>query len=1559
SFDDLPAYTRVFGTYASDASSEVILHLDEDPSSGPTNHTPIGFAVFDHSLKGNNGYRNAMNFGPGRFGSAVSPNDTNLVVKIEDDAMLHSSAFTIEGWFNFDSNTGNKVLLAKTVGSGTNNSYIIYYTNGGLFAAIGNAAAMGPILGAPFTPTVGKWYHIAYSFDDNTNVHSLYVNGLLAASGANVVPIGYDNHPVVIGGEHENEVLSNFFDGKVDEVRVSSSLRNPSEFNLQLPPANITATAADTVVSLAWSAGGGTVPASRYRIYRGADSTSMTLVDSSYTTGFTETLPNGPAVYYYRAVTVDSTGFESMKSFAAADTVFDVLPPAAPVNIAALAQDSQVQVTWSPTAATDFKKYYIYGGTVPNPSSLIDSTSVIDDTVKIYSGLTNYTPYYYRVTVADTNGNISGFSGDASGMPFDQTPPAALTSLTAVPHDGSIDLSWSVSGAPDFMKYYVYGGPTPNPITRIDSLFLSNLNSTTISGLTNYTNYYFRVTAMDLNGNESNYSNEVSETPVDLTPPAAPQNLTAVVHDGQLDLHWNPNAEGDFGKYYVFFDINPNPTNRLDSTSADVNDTVRTLYGLTNYQPYHIRIAAVDQHGNVGPYSSEITATTVDQTPPAFVQYPVAVSGNHQVVLHWNPNSESDFSKYYIYTGLTSSPTTLIDSAIAGVNDTSKTITGLMNGTQYYFRLRTVDTSGNISAYSIDVFATPADVTPPSAPQNLTASAGDAQTTIHWNPNGESDFAKYYIYRGTSPNPTTAFDSTSIITDTLKTYSGLTNYQHYYFRIAAADSTGNISGYSNEVQTTPYDLTALLAPQSVAAVAGDGQVTLHWDENVEGDFKRYVIFAGTTPNPVTRYDSTTIILDTLKIYTGLTNYQTYYFRIVSEDTSGNISPFSNEVSVMPVDLTPPAAPHQLAAVAGDGQVTIHWNPNSETDFKKYYIYQGTSPNPTMLFDSGSTVIDTIKTYEGMTNNQTVYFRIAARDTSGNVGPYSNEVAVTPYDQTVPADPSALIARIGNGQLQLQWYGVSDNDFMRYRIYAGLSSNPSTVMDSTHAGDKFDTYVVLKGLTNGLQYYVRITAVDSTGNESSFSNEVSGIPSLFTELKELNPDSNTVVLLHMNESTLGLVEDASGWNNHGTAFSGSSVNPSGRFGWGRSYDGSGSATVDIPASPSVTFGAGDFTAEMFFKTSNTDATQRLFFRFNGSSNKSWTVNLGFGAPLGVLNFEGLGTPSINGSTLLNDGRWHHIAAVRNGNTVHLYADGRLEGSGPVIMPDTAGGSLFVGGNNFNPTGMMDEVRVSNIARNPFSFNLQLAPVNLAATAAGTNVNLTWANGGGLAPLRRYYIYRGTDSTSMTAIDSTVNLNYSDAGLASSTEYFYRITAKDSSGFEGARSFAAAAVTADMDPPAIPQNLLSAAGDGAVTLHWNPNTESDLAKYYIYAGTAIYPTTIVDSTCGGLNDTLKTITGLTNDQQYYFRVTAVDTNGNISGYSDQIGAMPKDITPPAVPAGFYALVNNGLITLKWKQNHEPDLKKYRIYYHPNLGTIVPLDSTVTGADTSKSFGGFAYG
>jgi hypothetical protein len=86
-------------------------------------------------------------------------------------------------------------------------------------------------------------------------------------------------------------------------------------------------------------------------------------------------------------------------------------------------------------------------------------------------------------------------------------------------------------------------------------------------------------------------------------------------------------------------------------------------------------------------------------------------------------------------------------------------------------------------------------------------------------------------------------------------------------------------------------------------------------------------------------------------------------------------------------------------------------------------------------------------------------------------------------------------------------------------------------------------------------------------------------------------------------------------------------------------------------------------------------------------------------------------------------------------------------------------------------------------------------------------------------------------------------------------------------------------------------------GDVNVTWKPNHEEDLAGYKIYQGTASGNYT--HSTDAG-NVTSFTLTGLADNVQYFFTLTAYDTAGNESAYSAEISCTLGDQLAPTVVA-----------------------------------------------------------
>ncbi|MEI9476673.1 MAG: fibronectin type III domain-containing protein [Deltaproteobacteria bacterium] len=86
---------------------------------------------------------------------------------------------------------------------------------------------------------------------------------------------------------------------------------------------------------------------------------------------------------------------------------------------------------------------------------------------------------------------------------------------------------------------------------------------------------------------------------------------------------------------------------------------------------------------------------------------------------------------------------------------------------------------------------------------------------------------------------------------------------------------------------------------------------------------------------------------------------------------------------------------------------------------------------------------------------------------------------------------------------------------------------------------------------------------------------------------------------------------------------------------------------------------------------------------------------------------------------------------------------------------------------------------------------------------------------------------------------------------------------------------------------------------IRLAWNPNSESDLAGYGVYYGTA---SRTYGAPINVGNVTSYTLTGLTPGVRYYFAVTAYDTGYNESGFSNEVyGTATETVLTPTVLSG----------------------------------------------------------
>ncbi|CAK0780793.1 hypothetical protein CCP3SC15_70046 [Gammaproteobacteria bacterium] len=472
---------------------------------------------------------------------------------------------------------------------------------------------------------------------------------------------------------------------------------------------------------------------------------------------------------------------------------------------------------------------------------------------------------------------------------------------------------------------------------------------------------------------------------------------------------------------------------------------------------------AANQAGNASysaaPQVTNNITVVANITKPAAPSIASAVPGNAQVTLNWS--AVNGAASYSIFMGINSGGEA---PKLSGVTGTNATITGLVNGVKYYFKIKAINTAGT-STYSNEVNATPA--APPPTPTLTSVVAGVGQVVLRWS--SVATATSYNIYQGTISGGEALVISG--LTGTTRTITGLTNGTTYFFTVTAV-TNGGVSAFSNELSATPQ--AALLAPAINSATPGNAAVTLKWS-TVTGATS-YNIFWGTVAGGENQ--TRTGVIGKAVAITGLVNGTTYFFKMKAVNASGT-SPFSNEVSATP--NTPPSAPVINTAVPGDMQVTLNWT--SVTGATSYNVYDGVSsggefPTPILTGLTGNSVVVT-----GLTNGVPYFFKMRAVNTGGASG-LSNELSTTPGP--TPRAPTVRSVTPGNSQVTVKWTAVANA--ISYNIYWGTSAGGENLQKTALTG----TSAVITGLTNGTTYFFTMKAVNASGT-STVSNEASATP----------------------------------------------------------------------------------------------------------------------------------------------------------------------------------------------------------------------------------------------------------------------------------------------------------------------------------------------------------------------------------------------------------------------------------------------------------------------------------
>ncbi len=187
-------------------------------------------------------------------------------------------------------------------------------------------------------------------------------------------------------------------------------------------PTGLTATPGDKQIVLAWTAVTG---ANSYNVYRGltAGNEAAAPVMTGVTTAtFTNTGLTNTTDYFYKVAAVVSGVVGNLSAEATAKPLAPVLP-AAPTGLTATPGDKQITLAW--TAVPGATSYNVYRGLTAGNEAAAAIMTGVTLTTFTNTGLTNGTPYFYKVAAVAASGR-GAKSAEATGTPT--APGLQLTS---------------------------------------------------------------------------------------------------------------------------------------------------------------------------------------------------------------------------------------------------------------------------------------------------------------------------------------------------------------------------------------------------------------------------------------------------------------------------------------------------------------------------------------------------------------------------------------------------------------------------------------------------------------------------------------------------------------------------------------------------------------------------------------------------------------------------------------------------------------------------------------------------------------------------------------------------------------------------------------------------------------------------------------------------------------------------------------------------------------------------------------------------------------------------
>ncbi len=539
-----------------------------------------------------------------------------------------------------------------------------------------------------------------------------------------------------------------------------------------------------------------------------------------------------------------------------------------------------------------------YSYCIDNSNNNICDTAWVDNGTAISKTLTDLnenTTYYWQVRAENAAGYTYADLSNTGWWIFSTgEKPAAFNKVSpankAINQPTSVTLTWQASsGATRYDICY----DTTNDHACSNWTSVGTATSKSLTGLSMNTTYYWHVRAVNSIG--STYSdgsilNFYSFSTVATKPAAFNKSTPANNASNQpssVTLTWS--ASSGATRYDYCYDTTND--NTCSNWVSNGTATSKKITGLVANRTYYWQIRAVNTLGTTyaNGASTSFWSFKTGLLPASFSKSLPANGATNQSsnpTLRWVASTGALKYYYCIDTTNDNACTTWVDNGTA----TSKTLSGLLPSTKYYWHVKAVNTFG--STYSngaSTAFWSFTTGTKPAAFNKTAPTSGltnQTDITLTWS--AASGAYKYYYCVDKVNN--NACDGTWVDngTKTSKWLSGLDPLATYYWQVRAVNSFGTT--YANGATTSYWNFTTGNRPAVFTKISPVNLATgialntpLKWHASVRASRYAYCIYTEAEGSCQSWHFIGNV---TSVIVPGLVGNTTYYWEIVAQNSIG-------------------------------------------------------------------------------------------------------------------------------------------------------------------------------------------------------------------------------------------------------------------------------------------------------------------------------------------------------------------------------------------------------------------------------------------------------------------------------------------------------------------------------------------------------------------------------------------------------------------------------------------------------------------------------------------------